>query len=262
MNSWSRNRKRIILGIVILALLVLVGGPAYLIFHQTPTCSDGVKNGDETGIDCGGSCRKLCTVESLPLIIKGDPRVIRVRGNEYEVVAVLENSNLNAEIGRARYRFQIYSAESAVPIKTISGETFVPRGATFAIFEGPVDFTEVGVPARATLEWEEASIVWERQTQTSQPLVVDNFDLRSATSSPRLEAVVKNESLQSVANVELTALLYDNTGSIFAVSKTFITRVEPTSETPVIFTWPEALSSEPVEIKILTRILPDTTYLH
>ena len=24
----------------------------------TPTCSDNVQNGDETGVDCGGSCRR------------------------------------------------------------------------------------------------------------------------------------------------------------------------------------------------------------
>ncbi len=26
----------------------------------TPTCTDGVQNGDETGVDCGGSCT-ACT---------------------------------------------------------------------------------------------------------------------------------------------------------------------------------------------------------
>jgi len=28
---------------------------------NTPTCSDGKQNGDETGIDCGGSCPNACT---------------------------------------------------------------------------------------------------------------------------------------------------------------------------------------------------------
>ncbi len=28
----------------------------------TPTCSDGIKNGDETGVDCGGSCPNSCAV--------------------------------------------------------------------------------------------------------------------------------------------------------------------------------------------------------
>ncbi len=28
-----------------------------------PTCNDGIQNGDETGVDCGGSCPNACTVE-------------------------------------------------------------------------------------------------------------------------------------------------------------------------------------------------------
>ena len=30
---------------------------------QEPTCTDGVQNGDETGVDCGGSCPNSCTQE-------------------------------------------------------------------------------------------------------------------------------------------------------------------------------------------------------
>jgi hypothetical protein len=31
-----------------------------------PTCSDGIKNGDEEGIDCGGSCPELCPGVDIP----------------------------------------------------------------------------------------------------------------------------------------------------------------------------------------------------
>src|SRR3569832_642419 len=30
-----------------------------------PTCNEGIKNGDETGIDCGGSCPNTCAVTNL-----------------------------------------------------------------------------------------------------------------------------------------------------------------------------------------------------
>ena len=31
--------------------------------EEMPTCTDGIMNGDETGIDCGGSCtRSMCIV--------------------------------------------------------------------------------------------------------------------------------------------------------------------------------------------------------
>lgn len=33
---------------------------------STPTCSDGIQNGDETGVDCGGSC-SACSTVSIPI---------------------------------------------------------------------------------------------------------------------------------------------------------------------------------------------------
>jgi len=37
-----------------------------------PTCSDGIQNGDETGIDCGGSCSNGCVAQiDLPVTFEG-----------------------------------------------------------------------------------------------------------------------------------------------------------------------------------------------
>ena len=33
---------------------------------ETPTCNDGIQNGDETGIDCGGSCANSCDTTPPP----------------------------------------------------------------------------------------------------------------------------------------------------------------------------------------------------
>ena len=34
-----------------------------------PTCNDGIQNGDETGIDCGGSCGPCTGVENVSGLI-------------------------------------------------------------------------------------------------------------------------------------------------------------------------------------------------
>src|SRR3989344_7966424 len=98
MNQWSIRRKRIILSIIVLAIVVFVGAPIFLLFYRAPTCFDGKWNGDETGIDCGRSCQLLCTAESLPLLLKGDPRVFKIADNIFEIVALIENPNTNGEI--------------------------------------------------------------------------------------------------------------------------------------------------------------------
>ena len=105
MNQWSRKRKRIILLIILFVLVVLVGVPLFFLFYRVPTCNDLKKDGNETGVDCGGSCQLLCTAESLPLILRGDPRVLKVADGVFEVVALVQNPNANGEIRRAGYIF-------------------------------------------------------------------------------------------------------------------------------------------------------------
>ncbi|EDP70587.1 Glucose/sorbosone dehydrogenase [Flavobacteriales bacterium ALC-1] len=36
--------------------------------EPTPTCFDGIQNGDETGVDCGGSCANACPCEGIDLV--------------------------------------------------------------------------------------------------------------------------------------------------------------------------------------------------
>src|SRR3989344_8146452 len=162
MNKWSRRRKRIITSLVFTGFILVVALPAYYLLYEPPTCFDKSQNKDETGIDCGGSCQLLCTSDSLPLIIHGDPQVLKVTGNSYEVVALFENPNANAEIYRAKYFIRLYSAQSIAPAKLIEGETFIPKGAEFAIFEGPFTIASGVVPLRATIEWQPSSLQWKK----------------------------------------------------------------------------------------------------
>ena len=52
--------------IVILAIILIVGLPAFLLLYKAPTCFDGKQNQGEGGIDCGGPCVKLCPSAFLP----------------------------------------------------------------------------------------------------------------------------------------------------------------------------------------------------
>ena len=59
MSSWSSERKSVYALIMLVIVLALIGVPSYFLFYTPPSCTDGVKNGTEQGIDCGGSCTKL-----------------------------------------------------------------------------------------------------------------------------------------------------------------------------------------------------------
>lgn len=57
---------------------IAIAAPGYWRFKLTkqgvaPSCTDGIKNGDETGVDCGGSCPNVCLAQiNLPVTFEGN----------------------------------------------------------------------------------------------------------------------------------------------------------------------------------------------
>lgn len=238
MNPWSIKRKRIILSAIVFSLVVLVGVPVYFIFYKVPTCFDGRQNGGEEGVDCGGSCRLLCSSDSLPLVLNGDPRILKVSDNIYQIIVSVNNTNINAEIYRAGYTLKIYDTQNIIPLKVIEGETFVPKGSSFAILEGPFNFETGLVPTRVTFEWKENSLVWQKNAKEIPELMVQNLNLSRENTSPRLDAKIENLSLSKIANIDLIATISDEAGNIYAASKTFVETLAPGASVPIVFIWP------------------------
>jgi hypothetical protein len=259
MNDWARTRKRIILSLLLTAVTLLIIVPAVLLFYRAPTCSDGKLNGDEKGIDCGGSCQRLCTAESLPMVMKGDPQILKIASSTYEVVALVDNPNASAEILHAYYSFKLYTRGNPTPIKTITGQTYVPSGGDFTIFEGPFVLTEL--PSTVVLEWNKDSLEWHKAQGDKPDLAVKNSMLTNEKLSPHLEADIENHSLETVSHVDLTALLSDQEGNTFAASKTFVDTLKAGESAHVIFSWPKPFTSTTSNIQIITRVFPDESYL-
>lgn len=259
MNAWSRTRKRIVLAIVTFFALLVVGVPIYFVLYPSATCSDGVMNGDETGVDCGGSCERLCTLESLPLITRGDPRILTIDDGSYEVASLVENPNSTAEILHAKYTLAIYSTDNLLPIKSIEGDTYIPPGGTFVVFEGP--FTLSAKPTRAIITWHKDSLIWEKRSTPVPELTIEKSTITRLEPTPRLEVLVGNPTLNAVSNIDLTALIYDVAGNIFAASKTIIPNLDSGDASQAIFTWPKAFATNPVQVQIVTRVFPDSSYI-
>jgi len=260
MNKWSSRRKKFIFTLVLIALIILVGIPTYLFFYKAPTCSDGKQNGDETGVDCGGSCQLICAVESLPIVQRGDARVLAIAPGVYEVVATFDNPNVGAEVYRADYTIKLYATGNPVAIKVIEGYTHVPRNSSFAVFEGPFVLQDA-VPQKASFVWQDESLVWEKTNKPLPNVSIESKDLTNASTTPRLEISVLNKSLESISNLELIVFISDKSGNIFASSKTFLDNLAGGATSPAVFTWPRGFDSEVGVINVIPRALPDRSFI-
>ena len=107
MSVWSAKRRFLYGGSFILALILVGAGVFWRVFYHAPTCSDNTKNGNETGIDCGGNCLKICTPDALkPVVLWA--KIFNISGDLYTAVAFVQNPNINSKNPSAEYHFSIF----------------------------------------------------------------------------------------------------------------------------------------------------------
>src|SRR3989344_926544 len=239
--AWATKRKLQYFGIIVAVIILFVVVPFYMFIYEAPTCFDNLKNGGEQGIDCGGSCRLLCTTQIAKPVSRWDPRVFEVTPGNYSVIAYLENPNVNGTVTIAPYTFKLYDKENTLVYER-SGTTFIPKGETFAIFEGDIQTGE-RVPTRATFDFN-GLLVWEREVTPLPDISVINKALSGEDSSPRVDATVKNDSRSRVSNLELVAIVYDGSGNAIGVSRTFIDNLEKGETKQIVFTWPRPFQTK------------------
>lgn len=232
---WATKRKLEYFSIIAVLIIVFVGLPLYFFVYQKPTCFDKAKNGDETGIDCGGSCRLLCSAEVREPIARWDPRIFRISPGIYSVLSYFDNPNVTGEVLHAPYTLKLYDS-AGVLVSERSGETFIPKGQTFAIYE-PNFNTGERIPTRAIFSFA-ANLVWTKNLDSVPELDITNKALQGEDKSPRIDAQVTNNSSSQVQNIELVAIINDSSGNAIGASRTLIEKINPSESTPIVFTWP------------------------
>lgn len=248
--TWAHKRQ--FFYIIILILFFLIFG--YLIISPTinkaPTCTDNKQNGDETGIDCGGSCLKACLaqVDSVSVLWA---RAFRVIPGRYNAVAYLVNHNKNTAVEEVSYRFRFADADN-VYIGKREGTTFIPPGSSFAVFEPGIDIGN-SIPVYVSFEFTQTP-TWLQVSQekiNQLKVFVSNIQLAKETTSPILSATIKNNSLFTIPNVGVVAILYDAKGNAVSTSRTYLTKLSPLENTDITFTWAEPFSNPIVAKEII-----------
>lgn len=248
--TWALKRQ--IFYIIVLVLVVLIFGYLILspVINKTQSCIDGIQNGGETGIDCGGSCAKACLaqVDQVSVLWARSFRVIEGR---YNAVAYLENQNRNVAVNKINYRFRFADANN-IYIGKREGSTFIPSSGKFAIFEPGIDIGH-SIPVYTTLEFTEVpqwvSVPSLKVNQLQ--LLVSNISLIGENLSPFLSATLKNNSLFTIPDIKVVAILYDINHNAVSASSTYLDSLGAEEEKDLNFTWPEPFSRQIVAKEII-----------
>lgn len=223
-------------GIGFLTVVALAaGGIFYQLFYRAPTCADGRQNGQESGIDCGGACQAVCKPDVLTPVVLWS-KIFNVSGSVYNVVAYIENPNINSENEKVSYAFKIYAADNTL-LETREGETFIPKNKKFAVFEPGFNFAGK-IPKRVEFEFTSFA-AWTKNTSDDPALYIDYSPLLSTSSTPRIEGSVANNSEANISRLELTGLVLDGRENVVAASRTFVENLSRGASADFVFTWPK-----------------------
>lgn len=234
--SWS-TRRRLIYGAVIILFLALVTGAIFWnTFYESPTCSDGYQNGEETGVDCGGGCKNLCTSDALSPIVFWT-KVFNISGDVYSLVSYAENPNINSLNRTASYEFKVYDENNKL-ILTKEGTTFIPKGKKFSVFENGIVIKN-SKPKIAEIKFTSFG-PWEKKPEVEPNLGLKYSTLSATSSLPKVTGTITNDSLENIKEVELSVFVLDGNENVVAASKTFVDRLLNRTSQDFVFTWPKS----------------------
>ncbi len=248
--TWAFKRQ--IFYVAVLVVFIFVFG--FLIIYPRvsngPTCTDGKQNGNETGVDCGGSCARACVAQTDALSVLW-ARAFKVVPGRYNAIAYLENHNRNTAVNKINYRFRFADANN-IYIGKREGTTFIPPSGNFAVFAPAIDIGN-SIPVYVTFEFTQMPqwIQVPKEKVNQLQILVSGLKLENEDSSPRLSATVKNNSFFTIPEVDIIAILYDASHNAVSTSRTYLDALDPEEVKDINFTWPEPFSSKVIAEEII-----------
>lgn len=248
--TWAFKRQTFYVVVLVLFFSVFAFLMISPSLNKAPTCLDGKQNGNETGVDCGGSCANACLsqVDQISVLWA---RAFRVIPGRYNAVAYIVNHNKNTAVQKINYKFR-FADENNVYIGKREGATFIPPSGNFAVFEPGIDIGN-SIPVYVTFEFTQVpywlQVSQEKINQLKVP--ISNIQLTDETTSPRLSATIKNNSLFTIPDINVIAILYDKSGNAISASRTYLNQLAPLENADINFTWPEPLPSTVVAKEII-----------
>jgi hypothetical protein len=258
MASWATRRKFTYIFIAGIAAIVIIIVPVFKILYKAPTCSDGIQNQGEQGIDCGGPCRTLCQSAFLaPSVLWADAQ--RVTGGLYNLAAYIENPNVNGAAVHVPYEFSIFDSQGIL-ITQQSGMIDIPANRNTLAFIGAVDMGQ-RVPAKGgvTFQFTQAPL-WQKSHDTLADLTYPTpeyvEDSTSTRPSSSLQVAMTNTGLTPVDDIAVYAILKDINDNEIDFSKTTIDEIPAGGTYVAPFTWPYSHNGVVVSEEILPVVPP------
>jgi hypothetical protein len=254
MANWSSRRKSRIAITILILVVAAVTAIYFLAFYKTPTCFDGIRNGNETGTDCGGSCRRLCQSAYIPAQISwGGGKFEKIADGLYNVAAYVVNPNTNAAATNVPYKFTLFD-NRGILIEEREGRMVIPAHRNVLVFE-PAIQTGERIPTKVTFEFTRPPL-WFKSHDTLQNLSIVDKKYSEDAKSSSLQVILENKGLTPINKIAVGAVLFDIDGNAIGFSQTLLDSLPPKGKDLAPFTWPVSRQGKVVTIEALPLVAP------
>lgn len=218
------------------ALILIIAGVSVWIYRgsifTTPTCSDGIQNQTEEGIDCGAICGISCEQKYLKELSYSNLNIYRL-GDFASVYFDLDNSNQNFGLKNFKYTLDFYSSSDKL-LKSVEGESFIYPGQNKDTTSGSKKIIEAGqrvVGSIASVKVSFSNIDW-RPSLEFRSMKLENQNMKTSKDGDFfvISGTIKNLVSFEIPQVVINAFLKDASGKILGVSKNELSKLLPFEE--------------------------------
>ncbi len=246
--SWRLQRQIVIFTIYFLIVTIPTLHVISNLIAKNPTCFDGIKNQDETQVDCNGVCSLKCEGTYKDIKVNFS-RGLYVAPNVYDIFALLDNFNDKIDFPVIPYNVSFYNAEGKL-LGIASGTTSVLAKTRGVVYLPSLHMLQD--PKTIEFNIGEHKALKSVNPDSKILLNVQNWQAqRGANDTLQVVGELSNPYNESISNVDIYALLYNDTKSIYAVSKTKVRNIIGREKQAVTFTWGNIKSPQNVEFIVV-----------
>jgi len=232
---------------LVVITLAVVGYIVFSFVYKAPTCFDGLRNGNETGVDCGGSCQRLCPSAFV------SPSVSWTSFEElapglYNASAYIVNHNDTVEAIGVPFHIVLYDS-SGQEIVDVPGTVHIPPHRNTLAFISSIPVGQK-VPYRAFFEFT-GTPDWKKRSDTLTSLAIGNKKYTEDVSGSSLMVTLKNTAVAPLGKMSVYVILSDINANIIGFSKTIVDGIAGLGSVQAPFTWQENRRGKVISIEVL-----------
>lgn len=246
-------KKRILIVSTFATIFVATVFIIFYTFSPAPTCTDGIRNQSEKGVDCGGVCAPCKEVAQGQNLVVKEVAVVSGGDNTFDAVAKIANPNDSVGASSFKYTFSLKDAKGTV-LTTREGSGFILPADSRYIAELGFRIDGNTIPLKAEIAI--SDVKWEKIGEIGKPqlgVYSKNFGKTPTGNGSQADGVIRNESGYNLGKILVVIVLRDEKGEIVGVNKTEKNSVRTREERDFHSVWPYRLSSPVQSMEIDTQ---------